>query len=1009
MRILPALALLFGAIPGAVQARTLTEIDQAIARHLAAGASDSATALVSPALEAARAELGETLALAAYTDSLGIRFFEAYEPTTGLDLLEQGVALREALLPGDDIALAAPLEQLSTAYYVVGRLHDAVRPQERAIAIKTAVLGADDPTVASGRYELALIFYRLTRYDEAERELRTALATFEKSRDAEPMPVAEVERVLGETRRELNRYDDAESLMLDAVALARGGLPAGDPDLVVFLNSLAGFYKDQARYDEAELLLEEALDIRTRAKLDDQLAVPNLNLAEIYRLQGRTADAIPHYQRALAIAKKTLPPIEQAEFHNQLAAAYAEMDRPRDAEAQYRQALAVVDSSQDASPQVMAQFKNDLGVLLAREGRADEGAMLLEEAIALREGVFGARHPLVAVSLTQLARAQAGLLSGASERASSRDTDAARLLDRALAIFDSTDAEPEARVDAGIARAQIYHRHRDTHHATSTLAAALDDAEALRPYRGGGGSERIAFVRRYVDAYDRMTEWQVESHDNAAALGYSERRRARVLVDQLMGMKTGAIDGESIAALDRLRAEKRRTETELGACQARVDALRSKARPTRDDRVALSNTLATCERLASDLQRTSDRIRSLERGRTTTPSNSFVPPSNSALLVYHIGSKSSFAFLVEGGNRTTRAYRLEVSSNTATKLGVPAGPLTRATLARLMAGYDAEGKRTGLGLLRQLATPNSTGGRAFENITDRLRAAFELLVPSDVWTRVRGVREVVVIPDGALSGFPFEACVVGKTATGVTYWLDDGPVIRYAPSMAALDALVQASPAPNTSTVLSVCNPHYADLPSLPGTQRETEAVVAAFGGDRVDVLCGDDATEAAVRGAIGGKKLVHLATHGLVGDGRSDLMSSLALTPAPSSKRDLRNDGFLHLFEIYDLSVAAELVVLSACESSTGDFVLGEGVMALSRGFLSVGAKRVVATQWKVDDAATASLVGDFLARVAAAEKAKQSIEYARFLRDAKRVVRATDGLAQPFYWAAFVLTGVQ
>jgi CHAT domain-containing protein len=184
---------------------------------------------------------------------------------------------------------------------------------------------------------------------------------------------------------------------------------------------------------------------------------------------------------------------------------------------------------------------------------------------------------------------------------------------------------------------------------------------------------------------------------------------------------------------------------------------------------------------------------------------------------------------------------------------------------------------------------------------------------------------------------------------------------------------------------------------------------VAAFGAKRVTVLCGDDATEAAVRKHIANKEIVHLATHGLVAGGRSDLLSSLALTPAASSQRNLRDDGFLHLFEIYDLSMSAELVVLSACESSAGNYVLGEGVMALSRGFLSAGARRVVATQWKVDDAATAALVGDFLSRVATSERAGQRIDYALALRDAKRATRARTGWDQPFFWAAFVVSGAR
>jgi hypothetical protein len=441
---------------------------------------------------------------------------------------------------------------------------------------------------------------------------------------------------------------------------------------------------------------------------------------------------------------------------------------------------------------------------------------------------------------------------------------------------------------------------------------------------------------------------------------------------------------------------------------------------------------ANCDRLAGEIQRTGERIRRLESTGSDAPTPVAARPPRAApgeaLLVYHLGGDGSFLFVVESGSEA-RAYPLNVSNAASAKLGLPAGPLTRATLAQLLSGYDAAGKPAGLGILRQLATPVEPGAptdvvaRAHEGALDRLHALFGVLVPAEVWARIRTARQVTVIPDGPLSSLPFEALVVAREKSAV-FWLDDGPVLRYAPSITVLEVLAAAGARAARNDVLSVCNPRYSaaatpnavappkfttrggPLAPLPGTERETEAVVAAFGADRVTVLCGDAATEAAVRRALAGKEIVHLATHGLVSERRSDLLTALAFTPVASSQRELRDDGFLHLFEIYDLALSAELVVLSACESSTGSYALGEGVMALSRGFLSAGARRVVATQWKVDDDATASLVGEFLSRVASAS---EPVDYAAALRDAKRSVRARGEWSQPFFWAAFVVSGAR
>jgi CHAT domain-containing protein len=500
----------------------------------------------------------------------------------------------------------------------------------------------------------------------------------------------------------------------------------------------------------------------------------------------------------------------------------------------------------------------------------------------------------------------------------------------------------------------------------------------------------------------------VERSDIPSAIIYSERRRARVLVDRLTGTKSATATPEARAALDRLRAEKRDLEQRLGKCQAQAQALRSKPKLTKAERSELARIESNCDDIARDVERIGERIRGMPgvHGPKAVPAVAALARDEPQLL-YHIGTLSSYVFVWGAGAADARVYSLVLNASAATTLGVPAGALTRAGLARIFTGYDEKGERSGIGIVRELAesqAANIVTERAREQTQGRLHALFTVLVPEEVWTSVRKATEVVVITDGPLAAFPFEAFIV-SAAKDAVYWLDDGPAIRYAPSIAALAALAQTPRRASSPRVLSVCNPHYAALDPLPGTVRETESVVGAFGKNQVTVLCGEDATEAAARRAMAGKKIVHLATHGLINQRRSDLLASLAFTPSTSASKNLHDDGFLQLFEIDDLALSAELVVLSACESSTGSYVLGEGVMALSRGFLSAGARRVVATQWKVDDATTAVLVGDFLARVAH----DPSADMALALRDAKRAVRQSANTSQPFYWAAFVITGAR
>jgi CHAT domain-containing protein len=272
--------------------------------------------------------------------------------------------------------------------------------------------------------------------------------------------------------------------------------------------------------------------------------------------------------------------------------------------------------------------------------------------------------------------------------------------------------------------------------------------------------------------------------------------------------------------------------------------------------------------------------------------------------------------------------------------------------------------------------------------------------------RVLAAGEIVLVADGPLAALPFEALVTraGPAPGSARFWLDDGPPLRYAPSASFLLALAERSDAGQPeAAALSVSDPAYGnDLPRLPGTAHETEAVRRALDGV-ADVVTLDraGAREPAVRRALAGKRFVHLATHGIADRRATDLFAALALTPPPGPATTTGDDGLLELHEIYELDLDADLVVLSSCASNVGRSVVGEGVFALARGFLVAGAGQVVASQWPVDDDATAELVGRVFAELARGRTTT------RALRDAKLALRRTPGREHPFFWAPFVLTG--
>ena len=74
---------------------------------------------------------------------------------------------------------------------------------------------------------------------------------------------------------------------------------------------------------------------------------------------------------------------------------------------------------------------------------------------------------------------------------------------------------------------------------------------------------------------------------------------------------------------------------------------------------------------------------------------------------------------------------------------------------------------------------------------------------------------------------------------------------------------------------------------------------------------------------------------------------------------------------------------------------------------FLVAGSRRVVASNWLVDDEAAASLVSYFCGGLATSHKRGEPFDYARSLQAAKLWVRQQPKWSNPYYWATFVLVG--
>jgi CHAT domain-containing protein len=124
----------------------------------------------------------------------------------------------------------------------------------------------------------------------------------------------------------------------------------------------------------------------------------------------------------------------------------------------------------------------------------------------------------------------------------------------------------------------------------------------------------------------------------------------------------------------------------------------------------------------------------------------------------------------------------------------------------------------------------------------------------------------------------------------------------------------------------------------------------------------------------------------------------AIVFTPGPG--RSTSNDGLLHPDEIEGLNIKADTVILSACETASGNGQPGaEALSGLAQAFLYAGSRTILATQWKVESLSAASLMSQ------TAVTLSSTPDVAERLRRSMRTLKVRKGYAHPAYWAPFVV----
>lgn len=182
---------------------------------------------------------------------------------------------------------------------------------------------------------------------------------------------------------------------------------------------------------------------------------------------------------------------------------------------------------------------------------------------------------------------------------------------------------------------------------------------------------------------------------------------------------------------------------------------------------------------------------------------------------------------------------------------------------------------------------------------------------------------------------------------------------------------------------------------NLPGTRKEIKAISNIMEGD---YFYGSSANEKNFKENAKNYNILHLALHGKI-DNKDPLDSKLLFTQG----KDSLEDNLLHIYELYNLELNAELAVLSACNTGQGKIVQGEGIISLGRAFTYAGCKSLVISKWEVSDAFTPEIMQKFYKNLKAGKNKSESLRNAKltYLNNADNIN------SNPYYWASLVQIG--
>jgi CHAT domain-containing protein len=715
--------------------------------------------------------------------------------------------------------------------------------------------------------------------------------------------------------------------------------------------ALGKVYPEMGDYARALLNLNKALDIANASRDQDTIANILNSIGYLYLEQEDYTQAKEHFDRSLKVYLVAKNPVEASRVLLNLGVVEQRQAHYDAALAQFKLSLSAAKASQNTDVQIAAG--EGVGVVLTAQRNLTEALVILNESLSTAKQTGNKTREIELTWRSAQTLYEMGNYGEAATRG-----EAAVSLARYAHL-------PKLEYLSTTTLGQVYAAQGKLELAKQSLIRATEQLETLREQVAGRETASQLYFENKLTSYHALVDILAQQEKPIEALLYAERAKARVLLDVVSGNKTDFSKSLTLAERDQqLRINRKISDLNERAkrsVDAAADPLYSQLDTARLEYQAFQDSIYVTH---PDLRRRSGRTTELSTAELRD-----LTATDTAYLEYVVTRGKVWLFVL------TKDPSNSVAEIRSYQLGIE----PRELLNKVNLFHD------------RLAN------RHPEYASLALELYRVLLSPAEMQLRHT---TFCIVPDSFLWNLPFQALM---TKDG-HFLIEDHP-LYYAPSLSVLREMKRKSSTNERTdaSLIAFGNPvigkdeqRNEELCPLPEAEAEVNSIAGSFSPQRRKVLVGREATEKTFRTLAPTYSTIHLATHGII-DNRQPLYSHLLLT---KSAGDLENDGLLEGREIMNMSLHADLAVLSACETANGNISPGEGVVGMSWAFFVAGTRSMLVSQWKVNSQSTSQLMMNFYQPNQASNKAIALQQSAlRLMKDQQ--------YRHPFYWAGFVLIG--